>query len=176
MELSDRGCTLADFRSVDADAAPSTRSSKRQGTQARREDVQRLDQPADLEQWGVPEWVHVVIVEGTDPTDPGRWGGDRSSAQWAVTCELARRRVPPGLIVGILTDKTWGISAHVLDQKRPGDYAWRQVEKAYQAAEVEGEPFQTDKDGKPYANQHNIRRSEEHTSELQSLMRISYAV
>src|SRR3546814_17485474 len=73
------------------------------------------------------------------------------------SCELARRRVPPGLIVGILTDKTWGISAHVLDQKRPGDYAWRQVEKAYQAAEVEGEPFQTDKDGKPYANQHNIR-------------------
>src|SRR3546814_7886308 len=57
----------------------------------------------------------------------------------------------------LLTDKTWGISAHVLDQKRPGDYAWRQVEKAYQAAEVEGEPFQTDKDGKPYANQHNIR-------------------
>src|SRR3546814_14698388 len=56
-----------------------------------------------------------------------------------------------------MTDKTWGISAQVLDQKRPGDYAWRQVEKAYQAAEVEGEPFQTDKDGKPYANQHNIR-------------------
>src|SRR3546814_16820959 len=70
MELSDRVFTLADFRSVDADAAPSTRSSKRQGTQARREDVQRLDQPAALEQWGVPEWVHVVNVEGTDPTDP----------------------------------------------------------------------------------------------------------
>src|SRR3546814_10666205 len=37
MELSDRVFTLADFRSVDADAAPSTRSSKRQGTQARRD-------------------------------------------------------------------------------------------------------------------------------------------
>src|SRR3546814_1430075 len=66
MELSDRVFTLADFRSVDADAAPSTRSSKRQGTQARREDVQRLDQPADLEQWGVPEWVQVVIVERSE--------------------------------------------------------------------------------------------------------------
>src|SRR3546814_8532594 len=52
MELSDRVFTLADFRSVDADAAPSTRSSKRQGTQARREDVQRLGPPADLEPWG----------------------------------------------------------------------------------------------------------------------------
>src|SRR3546814_10795608 len=38
MELSDRVFTLADFRSVDADAAPSTRSSKRQGTQARSEE------------------------------------------------------------------------------------------------------------------------------------------
>src|SRR3546814_15953547 len=122
MELSDRGCTLADFRSVDADAAPSTRSSKRHGTQARREDVQRLDQPADPEQWGVPEWVHVVIVEGTDPTDPARWASDRSSAQWAVTRELARPRGPPGLIVGILPANQWGQPVPRLHQKGPGEY------------------------------------------------------
>ena len=74
-----------------------------------------------------------------------------------MTCELARRTVPPGLIVGILTDKTWGIAAHVLDQRRPLDYAWRQVEKAIGLAEAEGKPFEVDKHGLPYPNQRNIR-------------------
>ena len=158
--LPDRVYTLADFDPVPFGSKKVTAGATSPSSEvmAERCELQRLSDPAELDQWTPPPWVAAVIVEGGDPEDPERWGGDRSRAVFAVTCELARRRVPPGLIVGILTEKTWGISAHVLDQKRPLDYAWRQVEKAYAAAEAEGEPFQTDKDGKPYANnQHNIR-------------------
>lgn len=126
---------LADFRPVPIATNGKTLPAPGGGAApAARDDVTRLDNPDALERWGVPPWARAVIVEGTDPTDPERWGGDRSRAVYAVTCELVRRGVPPGVIVGILTDKTWGISAHVLDQKRPLDYAWRQVEKAQAAA------------------------------------------
>lgn len=117
---------------AEARGAPN-RTAAARGRQ--RAEVRSLSDPAELEQWGVPLWVRAVIVEGTDPTDPDRWGGDRSAAVFAVACELARRRVPPDLIAGILADPTWGISAHVRDQKRSTDYAWRQAEQAYEAAE-----------------------------------------
>lgn len=151
--------TLADFRPVPIeDKARASRGASGQATSTEREQVRTLSAPAELDQWSVPPWVGAVIVEGTDPTDPERWGGDRSAAQWAVTCELARRGVPRGLIVGILTDRTWGISGHVLDQKRPLDYAWGQAEKACAAAEADGGDFSRDKDGKVYANhQGNVR-------------------
>lgn len=156
--LEDGAHALRDFMPVYDDAQRAGSGRERVGTaKADRPDVVKLNDPAELEKWLVPPWARAVIVEGTDPTDPDRWGGDRSAAQWAVTCELARRKVPPGLIVGILTDKTWGISAHVLDQKRSLEYAWKQVEKAIGLAETEGEPFEVDKHGLPYPNQRNIR-------------------
>lgn len=157
IDLNDAVYSLADFPCAGPEETSRPRNGAAPTAVVEREEVQRLDQPADLDKWDVPGWIHAVIVEGTDPTNPDRWGGNRSDGVWAVTCELARRRVPPGLIVGILTDTAWGISAHVFDQKRPQDYAWRQVDKAYRAAEAEGEPFQTDKNGNRLANQHNIR-------------------
>jgi hypothetical protein len=158
----DRLYTLADFRAVPpaANGRPVAAAGGSAGVATgptAREEVTRLDSPEVLERWGVPPWARAVIVEGSDPTDPERWAGDRSRAVYAVTCELVRRGVPPGLIVGILTDKTWGISAHVLDQKRPVEYAWRQAEKAIALAKAEGEPFEVDKNGLPYPNQRNIR-------------------
>lgn len=154
----ERRYSLADFRPVPIKTNGKTLPAPGGGAApAARDDVTRLDNPDALERWSVPPWARAVIVEGNDPTDLKRWGGDRSRAVYAVTCELVRRAVPPGLIVGILTDKTWGISAHVLDQKRPLDYAWRQVEQAAATLAAEGEPFQTDKNGTPYPNQHNIR-------------------
>lgn len=131
----ERRYSLADFRPVPIATNGKTPAAPGGGAApAARDDVTRLDNPDALERWGVPPWARAVIVDGSDPTDAERWGGDRSRAVYAVTCELVRRGVPPGLIVGILTDKMWGISAHVLDQKRPVDYAWRQVEKAQAVA------------------------------------------
>lgn len=155
---SERVYSFADFRCEPETVKPTRSGGSADKRPVSREDVVRLANPDELDHWAVPPWVGAVIVEGADPTDPDRWGGDRSAAQWAVTCELARRGVPPGLIVGILTDMTWGIAAHVLDQKRPLDYAWRQVEKACAAAEADGGDFSRDKDGKVYANhQGNVR-------------------
>lgn len=155
IEKNELAYSLGDFGRVEADRVSGKGKPAKAGID--RDDVTLLNDPAELDQWGVPPWTRAVIVEGNDPTDPDRWGGDRSRAVHAVACQLARCRVPPGLIVGILTDATWGISAHVRDQPRPLEYAWRQVEKAQAAAEADGEPFQTDKDGKPYPNQFNIR-------------------
>lgn len=132
--------TLADFHAVpvgDNDRAP-RKTAGGPAALPEREQVRCLSAPTELDQWGVPPWVGAVIIDGEDPVDPHRWEGDRSRAVYAVTCELARREVPPGLIVGILTDRTWGISAHVLDQKDHAGYAWKQVEKAYAAAEAAG--------------------------------------
>lgn len=157
---TERVYTLADFRAlpVESNGKAAGKAASGRAAAPERDEVRRLAEPAELDQWGAPPWVGAVIVEGTDPTEEDRWGGDRSKAQWAVTCELARCGVPQGLIVGILTDKTWGIAAHVLDQKRPLDYAWRQVEKALAAAEADGGDFARDKDRKVYANhQGNVR-------------------
>jgi len=132
VELNGNAYPLHDFT-----PAPEASSARRGATPALpREGTQRLSAPAELDAWGVPSWVGAVVVEGNDPTDPDRWSGDRSRSVFAVTCELARRRVPPGLIAGILTDDTWGVSAHVLAQPKPLDYAWKQVEKAYAAADL----------------------------------------
>lgn len=131
---AERVYSLADFRAVPVEerGRPARKASPGRAATPAKDDVQRLSDPAELERWCVPLWVGAVIVEGTDPTNPERWGGDRSRAVYAVTCELARCGVPPGLIVGILTDEAWGISAHVRDQKPPTDYAWRQVDKAHE--------------------------------------------
>lgn len=156
----DRVYPLADFRCEPPTGSQNGKPGTTAPLAAERGKLLRLANPDELEQWDVPLWAQAVIVEGTDPTEPDRWGGDRSKAVWAVTCELARRGVPLGLTVGILTDKTWGIAAHVLDQPDHVGYAWKQVENARREVEADGEPFQTDKKtGARLANQHNLRLS-----------------
>lgn len=75
-----------------------------------------------------------MISHGNDPDDPGRLGGDRSRALWYVVCEMVRGGVDDDTIFSIITDQEWGISAHVLDQPRPEDYAIRQIERAHEEA------------------------------------------
>lgn len=156
VKLADRTYGLADFA-----PAPEVKSvtGTRTTALAKRPEIQTLGDPADLDSWGVPPWVGAVIVEGTDPTDPDRWGGDRSQAVFAVACELTRHRVPPGLIWGILADPTWGVSAHILDKGGRDilGYAWRQVQRAEAKVSADGEPFETDKHGIPFPTQRNIR-------------------
>lgn len=157
VHLSELRYGLQDFTPAPL-AAPSTKG-KPTAARQERSAIQMLDDPASLESWGVPPWVGAVVVEGTDPTEPGRWGGDRSQAVFAVACELIRNRVPPGLIVGILTDTTWGISAHIHDKggRNVLGYAWRQVERAEAKVAADDDPFETDKHGIPFPSQRNIR-------------------
>lgn len=92
-------------------------------------EVRRLQSLDDLPT-DVPEDIKEIIRVGSDPDDPDRFKSD-SEAQWLVTCALARYRVPPELIVGILTDPQWGVSRTILKKKRGAQkHAWGQVEKA----------------------------------------------
>lgn len=148
---------LADFTPAPPEDTPA--NGQAGSAPQERSEIQMLDDPASLESWGVPPWVGAVVVEGTDPTEPDRWGGNRSDAVFAVACELIRHRVPPGLIAGILQDPTWGISAHVRDKggRDVVGYAWRQVERARAKVSADGDPFETDKHGIPFPSQRNIR-------------------
>lgn len=145
---------LAIFRA----AAPKAEAEK---VSLERMELVRLRNAGELDQWQVPGWVKAVIVQGEHPTEPKKWGGDRSRAVHAVTCELVRRGVPPALIVGMLTDRDLGIAAHVFDKGRRDveGYAWRQVERATAAVATEAEAFVTaPKSDLPIANhQGNVR-------------------
>jgi len=147
---------LAEFEAAKPEPGGGTSGPGR--AQVDRAELIRLTDDEQLDQWNVPGWAKAVIVQGEHPTEPDKWGGDRSRAVFAVACELVAREVPPGLIVGILTDKDLGISAHILEQKRAVEYAWHQVERATAAVAKRTDDFARDKDGKPYANhQGNIR-------------------
>lgn len=156
--LSDRTHSLEVFPQVSEDddsGSGGCDDAQRGAVSLERETPIRLNDPAELDEWNVPDKVKMLIVLGDDPDNPYK---SRSDAQWYVTCELARRRVPPARIVGILTDETWPISGHVLDQKRSDEYAWEQVEKATAEFAAQAESFATDKEGKPYRDdQGNIR-------------------
>ncbi len=93
------------------------------------ENVARLPDLDSLEEAGVNNHCRVVISKGGDPDEPHKYE-DRSDAVWYVVCELTRKGIDSDVIFSILTDKDWGISAHVLDQPRPRDYAIRQIERA----------------------------------------------
>jgi P4 family phage/plasmid primase-like protien len=58
-----------------------------------------------------------------DPNDRNVWVLD-------VVCNMVRKGVPDDIMLGVLLDPEWGISAHCLDQKTPEPYARRQVARA----------------------------------------------
>jgi P4 family phage/plasmid primase-like protien len=86
-------------------------------------------QDVDLESLGLPDRVRALIVQGRDNDEPERWQ-DRSRLVMHVLCELIRADVPDGVIKAVILDPAYGISAHVLDQKRPERYADRQIQRA----------------------------------------------
>jgi hypothetical protein len=92
--------------------------------------VARLDSVEDLPE-NVPDWCRVLIVQGHDPEDPEKWGGDRSRALFAVVCELDRCGVPADVIYSVITDPGFLISESVLDKGTQVErYALRQIERA----------------------------------------------
>lgn len=92
--------------------------------------VQRLD---NFDSLPLGNNVKRILATGTDPDEPNKYA-DRSEAVWYCVCEMVRNDIPDQTIYAIITDKDWGISAHVLDQSRPHDYAIRQIERAHDNA------------------------------------------
>jgi hypothetical protein len=74
-----------------------------------------------------------VIVQGLDPADPTHFAS-RSEATWYVVCNMVKCGIPDEWIAATLLDPDLGISAHTLDQKRPEQYAVRQIQRAKENA------------------------------------------
>jgi hypothetical protein len=81
-----------------------------------------------------PQEPDVVVEDELTRTirDGGehRHGNTRSEAVWWTVNEMLRRGYQDARIVRVLLDERNGISAHVLDQHNPQDYAGKQVDKA----------------------------------------------
>ena len=93
-------------------------------------DIQRLNDIDDLKAYGVPQHTLIVIVQGIDPDEPGRWPS-RSEPLWYVCNELVRHQVPDETIYSILTDDRFKISESVLEKGRGADkYAKKQINDA----------------------------------------------
>jgi hypothetical protein len=86
---------------------------------------------AELDKWDVPDRVKIIIAQGRHPDKPK--SGDNSRSAWVfdVVCNLVRCKVPDGIIFSLLTDKEWGISDSVLEQKDPARYAIKQITSAH---------------------------------------------
>jgi hypothetical protein len=92
------------------------------------ENIQRVESLDHIK--GIPEKLKVIIAQGFDPEDK-KWDGDRSGVLYFVCCELVRASISDEVILGIITDSRYLISASVLD-KGSGmmRYALRQVQRA----------------------------------------------
>ncbi|WP_257539598.1 RepB family DNA primase [Sphingobium sp. CFD-1] len=73
--------------------------------------------------------TRMLIVQGCDPDDELRYDS-RSEVTFAVVCEMVRAGCKDEQIAAVLLDPDMGISAHTMAQKRPLDYAARQIARA----------------------------------------------
>lgn len=78
--------------------------------------------------------TRALIVHSDDPIEPGKYQSD-SEIVFAVCCELLRAKVDDDTIASILLDKDYEISRHCLKQKRPLEYAGRQIQRAKEEVE-----------------------------------------
>lgn len=102
--------------------------------------LQTITDLSMLDQWKVPMRVRTVIAKGRVPGEPKKGDDSRSAWLYDCICQLIRFAVPDHIILSLLLDKEWLISASVLDKGPPGPehYARRQVEKAHADA-IKGE-------------------------------------
>lgn len=99
------------------------------------ENVERIADVAELDQWSVPDRTKVIIVQGRHPDE--RKEGDSSRSAWLfdALCALVRCGVPDDTIYAIITDPDFGISESVLDKgTNSHKYAIRQIERAKENA------------------------------------------
>lgn len=86
--------------------------------------------PVDLDNLkSVTDYTKQIIVQGDDPDDPTKWGS-RSEVVLYVICQLLRDSVTDEDIYSIITDKSFGISAHIYDQADPHKSALRNIRRA----------------------------------------------
>ncbi|MEP5758061.1 MAG: primase-helicase family protein [Litoreibacter sp.] len=83
----------------------------------------------------------LVVSQGIPDEKKQQGIADRSAQLWHAVCELAREDVEPEVMMGLLLDRGWGISDHVYDQKKPEQYALRQVKRAYKEKENPTHPM-----------------------------------
>lgn len=92
------------------------------------ENVQRVESLDHVR--GIPDSLRVIIAQGFDPEDR-EFNGDRSAILFFVCCELVRCGVPDEIILGVITDSRFQISASVLDKGSGMQrYALRQISRA----------------------------------------------
>lgn len=97
--------------------------------------VQRLNSVEDLNDYGVPDRVKVIIVQGCLPDEPKQGDNSRSAWLFDCVCNLVRCKVPDDVIFSVITDRDFGISASVLDAGANAEkYAIRQIERAKEEA------------------------------------------
>jgi hypothetical protein len=70
------------------------------------------------------------VLKAIKTKDHSPWGGDRSRQVFYVACALVRAGWTDNRIAEVLLDPENGVSAHVLDQHNPADYAARQARQA----------------------------------------------
>lgn len=114
--------------------------------------VPRLDSVDELDQWHVPDWLKVLIVQGHDPDNPQKYPS-RSEAYYACACGLVRSGVPDEVIFSVLMEQDFGISQAILEKRRPAKYALRQIERARGAVSADWD--QVNKQGQPVKSLQN---------------------
>lgn len=82
----------------------------------------------------VTQRTRMLIVQGDDPDDPTKYQS-KSEVCFAVCCELARAKVADDVIAAILLDPDYAVSEHVRKQRRPVEYAARQIQRAKEEVE-----------------------------------------
>lgn len=124
-------------------------------TEAEKQAISSLD---ELDRWNVSDRIKAAIEFGADADRPKSGDNSRSGWEFDVACQLVRSGVPQGVIVGILLDARWGISASVLEKGRKAEkYACRQADRAAKFVSLDTAEFQRDQDNNLLKNQHNLR-------------------
>jgi len=132
----ERVYSLSDFRAVAPRAIgsnvvplrPSRDRSKRETTEPL--PTVDMDKLSDL----IPTKLREIITLGEDPDQPARWTS-RSEMVYYVACALVRARVPHNTAVDILLAKAHAVGQSIREQRRPREYAERQMRRAAEETE-----------------------------------------
>lgn len=139
-----------------ASSKPSADSKPRKGRLDPDLTAEPLSSVADLDRWDVPERIKIIIVTGHHPDENSKPPDDRSRWVFDVASGLIRCGVPDAVVLGILTNSEFKISAHVLEKPDARAYAIRQIEQARAAVESDGSGGKSDT---PILSHSNPRRS-----------------
>lgn len=136
VEFNDQSHPLSAFEKAEPIIEPAESAPASPGRPRRvdTENVQRLSDVHELDQWGVPDRVKVIVVQGRHPDEVKTGDDSRSAWLFDVVCNLVRAGVPDDVIYAVITDPDFGISESVLAAGSPEKYALRQIRSAKQHA------------------------------------------